>query len=284
MDSEIHDLLSVIAREDGIEVHAINSGHTPSIGMDLGSPNFTNITKPKVLLLVGNGITAYDAGEVWHQLDARMNMPVHMYDKRQIASLDLTEYTHLVLVGGSHADLTTQIDQINGWVRSGGTLVGIRQGAQWAHDNVLYRGSNSDEQEQDNELERFDYSNKDGIEAESIIGGAIFEGDLDITHPIGYGMANRPIASHRNTLIAFERPENPWATVIQISDNPLLSGFASTENQAVLAGKASVIAERHGQGSVILFSDNPNFRAYFFGTNKLFMNSLFFSKGFDRSR
>ena len=284
MDSEIHDLLSVIAREDGIEVHAINSGHTPSIGMDLGSPNFTNITKPKVLLLVGNGITAYDAGEVWHQLDARMNMPVHMYDKGQIASLDLTEYTHLVLVGGSHADLTTQIDQINGWVRSGGTLVGIRQGAQWAHDNVLYRGSNSDEQEQDNELERFDYSNKDGIEAESIIGGAIFEGDLDITHPIGYGMANRPIASHRNTLIAFERPENPWATVIQISDNPLLSGFASTENQAVLAGKASVIAERHGQGSVILFSDNPNFRAYFFGTNKLFMNSLFFSKGFDRSR
>ncbi|GIT63772.1 MAG: hypothetical protein Ct9H300mP22_1720 [Gammaproteobacteria bacterium] len=48
------------------------------------------------------------------------------------------------------------------------------------------------------------------------------------------------------------------------------------------AGKASVIAERHGQGSVILFADNPNFRAYFFGTNKLFMNSLFFSKGFVR--
>ncbi|MEC8995192.1 MAG: hypothetical protein VX506_06615, partial [Pseudomonadota bacterium] len=60
--------------------------------------------------------------------------------------------------------------------------------------------------------------------------------------------------------------------------------FASAENQAALAGKASVIAERHGQGSVILFTDNPNFRAYFFGTNKLFMNSLFFSKGFDRSR
>ena len=44
------------------------------------------------------------------------------------------------------------------------------------------------------------------------------------------------------------------------------------------------IAERHGQGSVVLFADNPNFRAYFYGTNKLFMNSLFFSKGFQRPR
>ena len=284
-DNEIHDLLSIIAREDGIEVHAINSGHTPSIGMDLGSPNFTNITKPKVLLLVGDGITAYDAGEVWHQLDARMKMPVHMYDKRQIASLNLAEYTHLVLVGGSHANFGSRIDQIDNWVRDGGTLVGIRQGAQWAHENILYRDYDSAEVDGDNEdSQRFNYGNKDDIEAQDIIGGAIMEGDLDITHPIGYGMTNRNIASHRNTLIAFERPENPWATVVEISDNPLLSGFASTENQAALAGKASIIAERHGQGSVILFSDNPNFRAYFFGTNKLFMNSLFFSKGFDRPR
>ena len=44
------------------------------------------------------------------------------------------------------------------------------------------------------------------------------------------------------------------------------------------------IAERMGRGSVILFADNPNFRAYFFGTNKLFMNSLFFSKGFAAPR
>ncbi len=109
-------------------------------------------------------------------------------------------------------------------------------------------------------------------------------GDLDITHPIGYGISNRQIASHRNTLIAFDPPENPWATVIKIPDQPLLSGYASDRNQADLAGKAMAIAERHGQGSVILFSDNPNFRAYFFGTNKLFMNSLFFSKGFRRPR
>ena len=107
-------------------------------------------------------------------------------------------------------------------------------------------------------------------------------GDLDNTHPIGFGINDRAIASHRNTLIAFDPPENPWASLIRIPDNSLLSGFASTENQAALARKSMAVAERHG--SVIVFADNPNFRAYFFGTNKLFMNSLFFSLAFDRPR
>ena len=92
------------------------------------------------------------------------------------------------------------------------------------------------------------------------------------------------IARLRNTLIAFERPENPSATVVAIPENSLLCGYASVENQQKLSGKAMTIAERHGRGSVILFSDNPNFRAYFFGTNKMFMRSLFFSKGFNRPR
>jgi hypothetical protein len=282
-DDQIHELMSSIAKEDGIKVHAIGAGHTPQTGMDLGSNSFSAIEKPKVLVLVGEGITAYDAGEVWHQLDKRMNMPVQLFDKRRLSSLNLSDYTHLVIVGGNHSDLTLRKEQIKSWVRQGGTLVAMRQGAQWAYDNVLYPTSKPIAVN-DAEEGRLDYGEKTDTEAKAIIGGAIMAGDLDITHPIGYGISNRQIASHRNSLIAFDPPKNPWATVIKIPEKSLLSGYASDENQADLAGKAMAIAERHGQGSVILFSDNPNFRAYFFGTNKLFMNSLFFSKGFRRPR
>ena len=285
-DAEIHSLARRIATEDGITVHAADSAHTPVAGMDLGGPNFANIPRPAVLLLVGEGIQAYDAGEVWHQLDARMEMPVHMADKRRLDDLDLGEYSHIVLVGGNHGDLSGQTEKIDRWVRRGGSLVGIRQGARWAHDRILYPGGASGESPGETEvaMERFDYADKDDIEAQDIIGGAIMLGDLDNTHPIGFGIDDRTIASHRNSLIAFDPPENPWASLIRIPENALLSGFASAENQAALAGKAMAIAERHGSGSVILFADNPNFRAYFFGTNKLFMNSLFFSLAFDRPR
>ena len=282
-DDQIHELMSSIAKEDGIKVHAIGAGHTPQTGMDLGSNSFSAIEKPKVLVLVGEGITAYDAGEVWHQLDKRMNMPVQLFDKRRLSSLNLSDYTHLVIVGGNNSDLTLRKEQIKSWVRQGGTLVAMRQGAQWAYDNVLYPTSKPIAVN-DAEEGRLDDGEKTDTEAKAIIGGAIMAGDLDITHPIGYGISNRQIASHRNSLIAFDPPKNPWATVIKIPEKSLLSGYASDENQADLAGKAMAIAERHGQGSVILLSDNPNFRAYFFGTNKLFMNSLFFSKGFRRPR
>ncbi|WP_202899693.1 hypothetical protein [Kordiimonas gwangyangensis] len=42
-------------------------------------------------------------------------------------------------------------------------------------------------------------------------------------------------------------------------------------------------AERMGDGAVILFADNPNFRASYLGTERLFLNALFLSKAFDRS-
>ena len=283
-DNEIHALMGMIAEENGIEVYPVDSGRTPQTGMDLGSRNFASIPLPKVLLLVGEGVASYDAGEVWHHLDARMDIPVHMVDKRDLDGLDLHKYTHLVLVGGNHGDLESVKDNIDDWVLNGGTLVGIRQGARWAHDNILYQSASVSSSDHNSEIERFDYSEKNGIEAQDVIGGAIFAGDLDITHPIGFGIANRNIASQRNTLIAFDPPENPWATLIEIPENALLSGFASSENQEALAGKAMAIAERRGQGSVILFADNPNFRAYFFGTNKLFTNSLFFSLAFNRPR
>lgn len=283
-DDEIHALMGLIAEEDGIEVHPVNSGRTPQIGMDLGSRNFVNIPLPKILLLVGEGMASYDAGEVWHHLDARMNIPVHMVNKRELGGLDLHNYTHVVLVGGNHSDIESMRSGIDDWVRNGGTLIGIRQGARWAHDNILYQSATESISGNGSESERFDYAEKNEIEAQDIIGGAIFAGDLDVTHPIGFGIYNRNIASQRNTMIAFDPPENPWATLIKIPENALLSGFASGKNQEALAGKAMAIAERRGQGSVILFADNPNFRAYFFGTNKLFTNSLFFSLAFDRPR
>jgi hypothetical protein len=36
-----------------------------------------------------------------------------------------------------------------------------------------------------------------------------------------------------------------------------------------------------GRGRIVGFADNPNFRAFWFGTNKLFMNSIFFGQVID---
>ena len=116
-----------------------------------------------------------------------------------------------------------------------------------------------------------------------LLAAQFFEGDLDYTHPLGFGYVNSRIASHRNTTIKLKAPADPYATVVAYTDDPLLSGYASERRQKDLAGSPMLVAERMGRGSVILFSDNPLFRGTFLGTNKLFMNTLFFSTAFTKA-
>jgi hypothetical protein len=279
-NTELHELMKEIAKEDGIKVHSVSSIRTPTAGMDLGSRNFLPIEKPNILLLVGEGTRAYDAGEVWHLLDYRMRIPVTLYDKNNLGSLDISKYTHIIFVGGSYnSDEEALTRKMRNWVRAGGTVTVHRQGAKWAGEILLDVKDPNEEYP----LDRQNYAYMVSNEVENLVGGAIMEGDLDNTHPIGYGYVRREIYTHRDTLIAFEPPKNPYATVVSIPENALASGFASDDNQTRLAGKANVIAERFGQGSVILFADNPNFRAYFYVSNKMFLNGLYFSKAFVRT-
>ncbi len=118
-------------------------------------------------------------------------------------------------------------------------------------------------------------------EAEKVIGGAIFAADLDTSHPLGFGYSERAIFLHKNVEEPMEPTDNPFGTVIAYTEDPVYSGYVSDENRDELAGTPAMIAERSGRGSVILFADNPNFRGYWYGTNKLFLNALFFSRTFD---
>jgi len=55
-----------------------------------------------------------------------------------------------------------------------------------------------------------------------------------------------------------------------------LSGYISDKNRERLRGSPSVLVDRFGGGTVVLFVDNINFRGYWRGTNRLFLNALFF--------
>jgi hypothetical protein len=57
---------------------------------------------------------------------------------------------------------------------------------------------------------------------------------------------------------------------------PLASGFISKPNELKLRGTAAVDVADVGAGRIISMVDNPNFRAFWYGTNKLFLNSIFF--------
>lgn len=299
----IREIMGEMAKQDGVFVHAVTSGRSVigTAGPDLGGQFFKPLEKPEILLVVGRDMDWYNAGEIWHLLDERMRMPVTLRDRSRLAGINLNRYTHLIFAGGEFDSFAPEYaDDIRRWVDDGGTIIGIREGADWVRMNVLdyvepilvdgvpVEAEADSESGHDDllteelpEVERFSYAEKEARDAVDVIGGAIFSGDLDISHPLGFGYSRREISLLKNTKAPMERPLNPYATVIAYGTPPLRSGYASDANKDALEGTAALIAERIGEGSVILFADDPNFRGIWYGTNKLFMNALFFSKAFD---
>ncbi|MGY8985328.1 MAG: M14 family zinc carboxypeptidase [Sphingomonadales bacterium] len=281
---EIYDIMSMVSTEDGIEVHAVTSGNAIS-GPDFGSRSSQSLKVPKALLVTGQGVAVSDAGEVWHLLDYRMDMPLTLMDKAALGGADWSKYTHLILVDGNYNSIKDPLaKRIALWVNEGGTIIGLKRGALWADKKVLNYPRLDKEETKMSQGGRLDYDVKAITEAEKVVGGAIYASDLDISHPMAFGYLSRDLASHKNSKIIFDIPKNPWGSVAKYTDAPLLTGYSSEENQKSFAGTPMMIAERKGQGSVIMFADNVNFRAIWYGTNKLFLNGLFFSKAFQRPR
>ncbi|WP_300556645.1 M14 family zinc carboxypeptidase [Maricaulis sp.] len=285
----IHEMVSDIAAEDGVPVFSALSGSTPGNTPDLGDgAGFRSVDRPEVLVLFDDGLSLNDAGEVWHQLDHRMHIPVTLRRKDQIGSLDWSRYTHLVIVGGGRTSLGDAQERVEQWVREeGGIVIATRQAAR-TMQNAFFGDDEAEansSDENDAPVERRDYSSMRINDAEHVIGGTIFAGDLDTSHPIGFGYMDRFIPLHRNTTIVLDRPDNdPFAVVVEYTEEPLLSGYASQRRLDEIAGTPAVVARRAGAGSVILFVDNPNFRATFRGTEKMFLNAIFFGGLMDRPR
>lgn len=283
--ADIHAMMMTFAERDGLTIHAATSGHTLDAGADLGGRNsVSDLKAPNVLLVTGPGLTSYDAGEVWHQLDHRMNIPVTLVRKERLGRVDLDRYSHMVLVGGSGSRLgKSMTETVEAWVREGGTFIAHRHGARWAAENLFAEKKKKDDAEK-SAPQRLSYSDKGQKDAEHVIGGALFESDLDITHPLGFGYTRRNVTTNRNTSIVLPVPHDPYAQIAVYTNQPLLSGYASPRRLDEIKGTPMMTAERKGRGSVVLFSDNPNFRATYVGAEKLFLNALFFSTAFDRSR
>lgn len=275
---EVHELVKTIAENDGIKVYALSSGLSTA-GIDLGSNNFSNLEKPSVAILGGDGTSSSEVGEAWHLFDQRYHMPLTILDKSDLGGADLSRYNVLVLAGGRYSDLSSgQVDDIKTWVRNGGVLVAFKSAVNWAKQQELANIEYVEREESDEEVEVRPYVKRGADFGAQFIGGTIFNAKLDLTHPLGYGFNDDDITVFRNSTTFLQKGENRYSTPVYYTDSPLAAGYVSDANLEILKNSAAVVVSRFGGGRVITMTDNPNFRAFWYGTNKLFANAIFFGQ------
>jgi len=270
MSSEdIYNKLLEISNTYNINFESQATGITS--GIDLGSDYFIIVNEPKIGLIVGDGVRSYDAGEIWHLLDTRYNIPITKLDVDDLRYIDLSKYSHIILPDYNGSKLRSE--QINEYINGGGNLIAYRNSVKWVSNNL-------------NELEFLtndlkasgvSFSDREKFYGAQQTGGAIFESNIDRSHPVNYGIESNTLPLFRNSNVYMSKSEQSFNNPITYSSNPLMSGYISEENILLLKNSVPFKVIRSGKGKILLMTDNTNFRAFWFGTNRILLNMLFHS-------
>ena len=271
--NEIHKLLSKVSIESEINIYETNTGVSQQ-GIDLGSRNFKTIKKPKIGLLVGEGVRSYDAGEIWYIMDTQYKIPITKIENRILERVNFDKYTHFIFPSFNGYLSEDIIKKIKSWVENGGTLILYRDAITWAKENKLIE---IDVVEKQLIADKINFSNRNNFKRAQSISGAIFKANLDRTHPINFGIENNSIALFRNTDIFLKPDDDSFNNPIVYDKKPLVSGYTSKENLQLLSNTVPFKIQEIEDGKVIIMTDNTNFRGYWIGTQHLLANMIFYS-------
>ncbi len=307
----LYRIVQRVADNANVKFLSVQTGFSAE-GIDLGSSNIKAVRKPEVALAFGQGTTASEAGQVWFILSQQLGIPVVKIDLQNFQRASLKRYNTLILPGGNYSAWDKSVvEKIKNWVNEGGTLVTFQTATAWAVHNDLVKEKLSETEiaagrslldaaipnaqraattagsteaaapaaarRPVGAAERVDYVNQQDVEGSKRINGGVFVADIDITHPIGFGLSSRKLFINKNGPTLLLPSANKYATIAQYSDKPFVNGYSSKVNIGKVSNSAAIISSAVGSGQVVLFADDPTYRSYWLGTTRLFLNSIFFA-------
>ena len=274
-EDEIFSLISKIANETGIDFYGLTTGLSPK-GIDLGSNSFVNLNKPEILLFVGGSTSSRDAGEIWHLFDQRYNVPITMVETNRLNSIDLTKYNTIILPGGSYREWSkTHVEKLKSWATQGGNIIAYKSATSWAAKNEFGKTAFKKRVASDSTL-ILSYADRRKESSLNYISGAIFNTEIDITHPLCWGYSEKELPVFKTGTSVAKPLDIKYAEPVKFTSEPYISGFVSDKNVERIKNAPVVSVQNIGRGKLISYHENMTFRGIWLGTNKLFSNSVFF--------
>ncbi len=276
-EKEIYELLNSLAEQSGVVFYGLKTGFTPR-GIDLGSSSMKSLEKPGIIMFVDGSTSSGNAGEIWHLLDQRFAIPVTLVSTESMGSLDLDVYDRVILPSGTYREWgEKEVAELKRWTEKGGILLACGRATSWLAKNDLGKSTYKDPVPSDS-TRYLNYSDRRKEASIHGIGGAILKAHLDITHPLCYGYVEEDLAVFkRGTSVARPLGEK-YLEPVKFTSEPYLSGWISQENLERIKEAPVLSVQNLGDGKLISFHEEVNFRGFWMGTHKLFMNALFFGE------
>jgi len=274
-EDQIHALVAELAGKTGVDFYALSTGLT-SFGVDMGSSSSISLTKPRILMFIDGSSRAGTAGEIWHLLDQQYQVPVTLSGTERMGSIELDAYTTVILPGGSYEEWgEKELAELLRWTENGGVLISCGRSSNWAAKNEFGKATFRDPVPSDSTL-YLSYAERRKESGIQGIGGVILNARMDLSHPLCYGYTEENLAIFKRGTTVANPLKGKYLEPVCFASDPYLSGWISQENLERVQGAPVVSVQKLGGGKLISFHESVNFRGFWLGTHKLFVNAIFF--------
>ncbi len=302
--ADLNAKLAALAARHGAEIVPIDSSWVDE-GTSLGSNDVQALKAPKVLLVWDTPTSTLSAGWTRYTLERRFGQDVTAVRTSALARAPLSEYDVVVMPSGNFAGTINDavLNRIKDWLRSGGTLVTMAEATRWATGSTVglldttgllkdgrpdvpppsgATGANSASGAKPGEAFDYDKAIQPDRERPASQPGAILRVTLDTNHWLTAGSdGETQVMIEGNRVFApLKLNSGRNVGIYGTKDKLIASGLIWPEAQDILVQKAFLMHQPFGQGHVIGFAEDPNYRAFTESTMLLFMNAVLLGPGY----
>ena len=303
---KFHEIINNATIKHSPEILSITTGSS-SKGIDLGSSNFNVITKPRIGVFAGEGISSGNFGEIWHFFEQQIQFPISVINTSDFKSIPFDKLDVLILPNGNYNFLkttmptSTQIKkdtgasllikpsppkELLGWVNKGGRLIIIGSAMKKFVDQkgfglASYESETAKKEAKKNlEKERLKerskkYGNRKRDRLKNSVYGSIVKVDIDNSHPLAFGYDNYYYNLKLEKTL-YPLLSKGWNVGTLKDAKSLVSGFMGHKIRKKIKNNLIFGVHDAKKGRVIYISDNPLFRSFWYNSKVLFGNALFF--------
>jgi hypothetical protein len=272
--------ITALANDAHVSLDAVSTGFVEK-GTDFGSDKVHYIQPANVAMVVGDGVSSLNAGEIWHFFEQQIGYPVTIINERNLGRVDWKNINVLILPDGDYDFLEnkTAAGRLKDWVRAGGRLIAL-QGALAqlaAGDWGIHLKKDTDTTDDKDVYAMLKpYANRERESIKQVIPGAIYKVQLDNTHPLalGYPATYYTLKQDGNIYEFMDSDDNGWNVGVLKKDN-YLSGFVGADTRARLKDGLLFGVKDIGNGKLVMLADDPLFRSFWENGKLLFSNAVF---------
>jgi hypothetical protein len=289
--ASLGDRAAALAEQHRVGLAGLNSARVDS-GADLGEDPIVELAKPRIAVITDQPTDERSYGATWFTLERRLGYPFTALKADMVRNADLGRYDVVVFPHGAPAAYQDTLGEqgiakLRRWTQDGGTLVLIkgaaamatRKGVEWTA-STLKRGEATIRLffDQPSSAEKPLTREMDLARTP----GAILRVKVDPEHFLGFGYDRDTAATVQSNFAFTVSRTAQHAAAFADEQGVRLAGFMWPEVQQAMARTLFAWVEPAGRGNVILFAEDPNFRATQLSTLRMFFNAVFLGPSFAR--